>query len=168
MFSLGMVQVNAQTEKTTLTFNFPQVLPGERTYLSILLSNSGQDTVSRLEHWFEIPTRKLSYGRARQGIAADMAGAVLTVEETLQEEDTLILHLSHQGRQPIPDGAVVEIRLDVADIEPQTLILPYRVEAFGEQGERIPDVEFSDARLHVSLQPLGVPEIVFSCFFYMH
>ena len=163
-----MVQVNAQTETTTLTFNFPQVLPGERTYLSIRLSNSGKDSVSRLEHWIEIPTHKLSYGSARQGIAADMAGAVLEIEETSQKEDTLILHLSLQGRQPIPDGAVVEISLDVADMEPETLILPHRAEAFDDQGQRIADVDFSDARLHISHQPLDAPEIVFSCFFYMH
>ncbi len=163
-----MVQVHAQTEKTTLTFNFPQVLPGERTYLSIELFNSGKDSVSRLEHWIEIPTRKLSYGSARQGIAADMAGAVLKVEEIPQEEDTLILHLSIQGRQPIPDGAVVEISLDVADIEPETLILPHRVEAFEDQGKELSDLDFSDARLHISHQTPDAPEIVFACFFYMH
>jgi len=163
-----VVQVHGQTEKTTLTFNFPQVLPGDRTYLSIELYNSGEDSVSRLEHWIEIPTRKISYGNARQGIAADMAGALLKVEETLQEEDILILHLSIQGREPIPDGAVVEISLDVADIEPETLILPHRVEAFDDQGKKILDLDFSDARLHISHQTPDAPEIVFACFFYMH
>jgi len=163
-----MVQGNAQTGKTTLTFNSPLVAPGDRTYLSIELSNSGQDSVSRLEHWIEIPTRKLSYGSARQGIAADMAGAVLKVEETPQEEDTLILHLSIQGRLPIPDGAVVEISLDVAHIDPETLILPHRVEAFDDQGGKLSDLDFSDARLHISHQSQDSPEIVFACFFYMH
>ena len=160
--------MHAQTKTTTITFNSPQVLPGERTYLSIELFNSGEDSVSRLEHWIEIPTRKLSYGSARQGIAADLAGALLKVEETLQEEDILILHLSIQGRQPIPDGAVVEISLDVADIEPETLILPHRVEAFDDQGVKILDLDFSDARLHISHQTPDAPEIIFACFFYMH
>jgi hypothetical protein len=160
--------VHAQTKTTTITFNSPQVLPGDRTYLSIELSNSGEDSVSRLEHWIEIPTRKISYGNARQGIAADMAGALLKVEETLQEEDILILHLSIQGREPIPDGAVVEISLDVADIEPETLILTHRVEAFDDQGKKILDLDFSDARLHISHQTPDAPEIVFACFFYMH
>ncbi len=162
--------MHAQTKTTTITFNSPQVLPGDRTYLSIELSNSGEDSVSRLEHWIEIPTRKISYGNARQGIAADMAGALLKVEETPQEEDILILHLSIQGREPIPDGAVVEISLDVADIAPETLILPHRVEAFDDQGEQISDLDFSDARLHISDQTPGAPEpeIVFACFFYMH
>lgn len=168
MLSLGMVQAHAQTEKTTIAFNTPQVSPGERTYLSIELSNSGGDSVSRLEHWIEIPTRKLSYGNARQGIAADMAGAMLKVEETPGEEDTLILHLSIQARQPIPDGALVEISLDVADIEPETLILPHRAEAFDDQGRKISDLDFSDARLHISYQTPDAPEIVFACFFYMH
>ncbi len=160
--------MHAQTKTTTITFNSPQVLPGDRTYLSIELSNSGEDSVSRLEHWIEIPTRKISYGNARQGIAADMAGALLKVEETLQEEDILILHLSIQGRQPIPDGAVLEISLDVADIEPETLILPHRVEAFDDQGVKISDFDFSDSRLHISHQTPDAPEIIFACFFYMH
>ncbi len=160
--------MHAQTKTTTITFNSPQVLPGDRTYLSIELFNSGEDSVSRLEHWIEIPTRKISYGNARQGIAADLAGAVLKVEETPQDEDILILHLSIQGRQPIPDGAVLEISLDVADIEPETLILPHRVEAFDDQGVKFSDLDFSDARLHISHQTPDAPEIVFACFFYMH
>ena len=160
--------MHAQTKTTTITFNSPQVLPGDRTYLSIELFNSGEDSVSRLEHWIEIPTRKISYGNARQGIAADLAGAVLKVEETPQDEDILILHLSIQGRQPIPDGAVLEISLDVADIEPETLILPHRVEAFDDQGVKILDLDFSDARLHISHQTPDAPEIIFACFFYMH
>jgi len=168
LLSLAAVQAHAQTGKTAITFNLPQVLPGERTYLSIELFNSGEDSVSRLEHWIEIPTRMISYGSARQGIAADLAGAVLKVEETPQEEDTLILHLSIQGRQPIPDGVVVEISFDVADIEPETLILPHRVEAFDDQGVKLLDLDFSDARLHISHQTPDAPEIIFACFFYMH
>lgn len=170
LLSLGMVQLYAQTEKTTLTSNFPQVAPGDRTYLSIELSNSNKDSVSRLEHWIEIPIRKLSFGNVRQGIAADLAGAALKVEEVQQEEDTLTLHLSIQGRQPIPDGVVVEISLDVADIEAETLILPHRVEAFDDQGGKISDLDYSDASVHVSHQAAGAPEpeAIYACFFYMH
>ncbi len=168
MLSLGMVQVNAQTEKTTITSTFPQVLPGDRTYISFQLTNSGENSASRLEHWIEIPTNKLSNVSARLGIAANMIGAVLEVEETPQEEDTLILHLSIQGREPIPDGAVVEIGLDVAHIAPETLIVPHRVEAFDDQGEKVSDLDFSDVMVHISHQVPDAPEAIFVCFFFMH
>jgi len=79
-----MVQGYAQDEVTTITLASPQSMPGDRTYLTSLLTNAGEVSVYHLQHWIEFPQGKLEYVSARLGIAADLAKGVLTVE--LQEK----------------------------------------------------------------------------------
>jgi len=79
-----MVQGYAQAEVTTITLASPQSMPGERTYLTALLTNSGEVSVYHLQQWIEFPLNKLKYVSTRLGIAADLAKGVLTVE--LQEK----------------------------------------------------------------------------------
>ena len=84
-------------------------------------------------------------------------------------EQTLVLIDGMVVNDPTsPGGGFNFATLDVADIEPETLILPHRVEAFDDQGVKILDLDFSDARLHISHQTPDAPEIIFACFFYMH
>ncbi len=54
--------------------------------------------------------------------------------------------------------------LSVARIDP----LPHQLEAFDEQGEKISDVVFSDAEIHVSADQPDLPPAIFACLFYMH
>ena len=75
-----MVQGYSQDEVTTVTLASPQAMPGERTYLTSLLSNAGEVSVYQLKHWIEFPQGKLDYVSTRLGIAADLAKGVLTVE----------------------------------------------------------------------------------------
>ncbi len=79
-----VVQGYAQDEVTTITLASPQAMPGERTYLTSLITNAGEVSVYHLQHWIEFPKDKLKYVSARLGIAADLAKGVLTVE--LQEK----------------------------------------------------------------------------------
>ena len=70
----------AQEEKTTVNLASPRVLPGERAYLTLLLANASDVSVTQLDHWIEFPNSKLAYVSSRLGIAADLAKAVLEVE----------------------------------------------------------------------------------------
>ncbi len=85
ILGLAMVQGYAQEETTTIvTLASPQSMPGDRTYLTALLTNGGEVSVYHLQHWIEFPQNKLKYVSTRLGIAADIASGVLTVE--LQEK----------------------------------------------------------------------------------
>ena len=87
MLSLAMVHVvqgYAQDQMTTITLASPQAMPGDRTYVTSLLTNSGEISVYHLQHRIEFPKDKMTLVSTRLGIAADLAHAVLTVE--LQEE----------------------------------------------------------------------------------
>ncbi|MCZ6879338.1 MAG: hypothetical protein O7G29_14490 [Acidobacteria bacterium] len=87
ILSLAMVQVvqgYAQDDVTTITLASPQAMPGDRTYLTSLLTNAGEVSVYHLQHWIEFPKDKLQYVSVRLGIAADLAKGVLTLE--LQEK----------------------------------------------------------------------------------
>ena len=87
MLSLAMVHVvqgYAQEQMTTVTLASPQAMPGNRTYVTSLLTNSAEISVYHLQHRIEFPQDKLTLVSTRLGIAANLANAVLTVE--LQEE----------------------------------------------------------------------------------
>ncbi len=173
MLSLAMVHVvqgYAQDQKTTITLASPQAMPGERTYLTSLLTNSPDTSVYHLQHRIEFPKDKLTLVSTRLGIAANLANAVLTVEEqeSSGSDEPAVLILTIKGDQAIPDGPVVEATFDVAHIVPQTIVLPHQLEAFDEQGEKISDVVFSDAELHVSADQPDLPPAIFACLFYMH
>ncbi len=182
LVSLGMIQVQAQAqaeeaapdEKTTITLASPQVLPGERAYLTLLLANSPDVSVAQLEHWVEFPKSKLEYVSSRLGIAADLAKAVLDVEvqdmpaSETAEEETVLLHLSMKSERPIPDGPLVEVSFNVANVQPQTIVFAHRLEALNTEGVEISDIVSSDGQLEVTHQLPDAPPGIFSCFFYMH
>jgi len=178
---LGMVQAQdeapvpapAQPEEEikpiSINLASPTVQPGQRTYVTILLSNGTDVSVSQLEHWLEFPKSKLTYLSTRAGIAADLAGATVTSErQDNSDGDTVTLHLSVQGGSALPDGPIAEITFDVGEISPEDIILPHRMEAFGSEGERVEEVQFRDALLKVSHVLPEAPPAIFSCFFYMH
>jgi hypothetical protein len=223
--TVHVVQGYAQDQMTTVTLASPQAMPGNRTYVTSLLTNSAEISVYHLQHRLEFPQDKLTLVSTRLGIAANLANAVLTVE--LQEEagsdegmpearsgdealsegersegegmiaegeamvaegealiaagkailgvpaeasdgETAVLILTIKGDQAFPDGPIVEVTFDVAHIVPQTIVLPHQLEAFDEQGEKISDVVFSDAELHVSADQPDLPPAIFACLFYMH
>ena len=176
LISLGMVQAQeeapAQEEeeikRTSIMLASPTVQPGQRTYVTILLSNEADISVSKMEHWLEFPKSKLTYLSTRAGIAADLAGATVKAETQESEGDTVTIHLSVQGGSAIPDGPVAEITFNVSEIIPENLILPHRLEASSVDGERIEEVEFADALLKISHVLPDAPPAIFSCFFYMH
>lgn len=172
---LAQDEAAAQDEKaTTVTLASPDVLPGQRAYLTLLLFNAPDVSVSQLDHWVEFPRSKLEYVTSRLGIAADLAKAVLDVEvqykpasETAGEE-TVLMHLSMKSERPIPDGPLLELSFNVANIQPQTIIFAHRLEAFDTEGEEISGIVFSDGQLEVTQQLPDAPPGIFSCFFYMH
>ena len=173
--SLGMIPVLAQAdEKTTITLASPQVLPGERGYLTLLLANAPDVSVARLEHWIEFPKSKLQYVGSRLGIAADLAKTVLEVEiqdkpaSETAEEETVVLHLSMQSKRAIPDGPLLEVSFNVGDVQPQTITFTHRWEALNPEGEEISDIVSSDGQLEVTHLLPDAPPGIFSCFFYMH
>ena len=186
LVSLGMIQVQAQAqaqaqaeeaapdEKTIITLASPQVLPGERAYLTLLLANSPDVSVAQLEHWVEFPKSKLRYVSSRLGIAADLAKTVLDVDiqdkpaSDEAEEEMVVLHLSLQSKQAIPDGPLVEVSFSVGSVPPQTITLAHRWEALNTEGEGISDIVSSDGRLEVTHLLPDAPPGIFSCFFYMH
>ena len=179
LLSLGMVQAQdeapapAQEEKearkTSINLASPTVQPGQRTYVTILLSNAADVSVSQMEHWLEFPKSKLTYLSTRAGIAADLARATVKAEiQDNSEGDTVMVHLSVQGGSAIPDGPVAEITFDVGQIPPEDIILPHRLKASSTEGEPLEEVEFSDALLKVSHVLPDAPPAIFSCFFYMH
>ncbi len=187
LMGLGMVQVLAQDgmtapeetagqeeKPTTITLASPHVLPGERAYLTLLLANAPDVSVSQLEHWVEFPKSKLEYVSSRLGIAADLAKAVLEVEiqdnpasETAGEE-TVILHLTMRSERPIPDGPLVEVSFNVGSVPPQTIIFAHRLEAHDTEGGEISRIASSDGELEVTHLLPDAPPGIFSCFFYMH
>ena len=186
LVSLGMIQILAQEEataqneetardeKTTVILASPHVLPGERAYLTLLLSNAPNVSVAQLEHWVEFPKSKLEYVSSRLGIAADLAKTVLEVEiqdkpaSETAEEETLVLHLSMQSKRPIPDGPLVEVSFNVGNVQPQTITFAHRLEALNTEGEEISDIVSSDGQLEVTHQLPDAPPGIFICFFYMH
>ena len=192
LVSLGMIQILAQgeeeaqeeataqeeevapDEKTTVILASPHVLPGERAYLTLLLANSPDVAVAQLDHWIEFPKGKLSYVSSRLGIAADLAKAVLDLEfqdkpasETAQE-GTVLLHLSIKSERPIPDGPLVEVSFNVANVQPQTIVFAHRLEALNTEGDQISGIVSSDGQLEVTHLLPDAPPGIFSCFFYMH
>lgn len=192
LVSLGMIQILAQgeeeaqeeataqeeevapDEKTTVTLASPHVLPGERAYLTLLLANSPDVAVAQLDHWIEFPKGKLAYVSSRLGIAADLAKAVLDLEfqdkpasETAQE-GTVLLHLSIKSERPIPDGPLVEVSFNVANVQPQTIVFAHRLEALNTEGDQISGIVSSDGQLEVTHLLPDAPPGIFSCFFYMH
>ena len=146
----------------------PTVQPGQRTYVTILISNAADVSVSKLEHWLEFPKAKLTFLSTRSGIASDLAGATVKSEIQDSESDTVTLHLSVEGGSAIPDGPVAEITFDVGDIPPEDIVLPHRLEASDTEGEPIEEAVFADALLKVSHVLPDAPPAIFSCFFYMH
>ena len=180
LVSLGMNQIlaqeeaTAQEEKTTVILASPHVLPGERAYLTFLLANAPNVSVAQLDHWIEFPKSKLEYVSSRLGIAADLAKAVLDVEvqdkpaSEMAEEGTVLLHLSIKSKRPIPDGPLVEVSFNVANVQPQTIVFAHRLEALNSEGEAISDIVSSDGQLEVTHQLPDAPPGIFSCFFYMH
>ena len=175
MLSLAMVHVvqgYAQDQMTTVTLASPQAMPGNRTYVTSLLTNSAEISVYHLQHRLEFSQDKLTLVSTRLGIAANLANAVLTVEEQpgaeTNEGGNAVLILTIKGDNAIPDGPVVEATFDVAHIAPQTIVLPHQLEAFDEQGEKISGVVFSDAEVHVSADQPDLPPAIFACLFYMH
>ena len=161
-------QEEEEVKRASINLASPTVQPGQRTYVTILLSNAPDVSVSRLEHWLEFPKSKLTYLSTRAGIAADLARATVKAERQDSEGDTVILHLSVEGGNAIPDGPVAEITFNVGEIPPEDIVLPHRLEASSSTGERVEDVEFSDALLKVSHVLPDAPPAIFSCFFYMH
>jgi len=179
LLSLGMVQAedeapasapeNEEVQMTSINLASPTVQPGQRTYVTILLSNSPDVSVSQLEHWLEIPKSKLTYLSTRAGIAADLARATVKAEiQDSAEGDMAMLHLLIQGGNAIPDGPVAEVTFNVGEISPEDIILPHRLEASSTEGERVEEVEFRDAVLKISHVLPDAPPAIFSCFFYMH
>ena len=180
LVSLGMIQIlaqegdTAQEEKAIVSMASPQVLSGERAYLTLLLANAPNVSVAQLDHWVELPKNKLQYVSSRLGIAADLAKAVLDVEVQDQpvsetgEEETVVLHLSIKSERPIPDGPLVEVSFTVANVQPQTIIFAHRLEALDPEGHPISDIIFSNGQLEVTQKLPEAPPGIFSCFFYMH
>jgi hypothetical protein len=164
----------APEKKTTITLASPHALPGQRGYLTLLLANAPDVSVSQLEHWIEFPKNKLQYVSSRLGIAADLAKTVLNVEmqdkpaSESAEEEIVILHLSMQSKQPIPDGPLVEVSFNVSDVPPETITLAHRLEALNTEGEEISDIVSSDGQFEVTHLLPDAPPGIFSCFFYMH
>lgn len=162
-------QEEEESGRASIVLASPTVQPGQRTYVTILLSNAPDVSMSQLEHWLEFPTSKLTYLSTRAGIAADLAGAVVKAEiQDSSEGDISILHLSVQGEKALPNGPIAEITFNVGSISPEDIVLPHRVEAFGKEGERVEEVEFGDVVLKVSHVLPDAPPAIFSCFFYMH
>jgi len=192
LVSLGMIQILAQgeeeaqeeataqeeevapDEKTTVILASPHVLPGERAYLTLLLANSPDVAVAQLDHWIEFPKGKLSYVSSRLGIAADLAKAVLDLEfqdkpaSKTAPEGTVLMHLSIKSERPIPDGPLVEVSFNVANVQPQTIVLAHRLEARNTEGDQISGIVSSDGQLEVTHLLPDAPPGIFSCFFYMH
>ncbi len=186
LMSFGMIQIlaqgeataqeeaTAQDEQTIVTLASPHVLPGERAYLTLLLANAPDVAVAQLDHWLEFPMGKLAYVNSRLGIAADLAKAVLDVEvqdkpaSETAEEGTVIVHLSIKSERPIPDGPLVEVSFNVANVQPQKIVFAHRWEALNAEGEEISDIVSSDGQLEVTYQLPDAPPGIFSCFFYMH
>ena len=178
LLSLGMVQgqdeaappsqEEEEIKETAIMLASPTVQPGQRTYVTILLSNAADVSVSQLEHWLEFPKAKLTYLSTRSGIAADLARATVKSEIQDSEGDTAMLHLSVEGGSSIPDGPVAEITFNVGEIPPEDIVLPHRLEAHDSEGGRIEDAVFADALLKVSHVLPDAPPAIFSCFFYMH
>ncbi len=164
----------APDEKTTVILASPHVLPGERAYLTLLLANASDVSVTQLDHWIEFPKSKLAYVSSRLGIAADLAKAVLDLEfqdkpaSETAPEGTVLLHLSIKSERPIPDGPLVEVTFHVGDAQPQTITFTHRLEALNTEGEEISDILSSDGLLEVTHQLPDAPPGIFSCFFYMH
>ncbi len=169
-----MIQILAQEEATTVILASPHVLPGERAYLTLLLVNAPNVAVAQLDHWVEFPKSKLEYMRSRLGIAADLAKAVLDVEvqdkpaSETAEDETVLLHLSIKSERAIPDGPLVEVSFNVANVQPQTIIFAHRLEALNTEGEEISNIVSSDGQLEVTHQLPDAPPGIFSCFFFMH
>ena len=174
LVSLGMIQILAQGEEAIVTLASPHVFPGERAYVTLLLANAPDVAVAQLDHWLEFPKGKLVYVNSRLGIAADLAKAVLNVEiqdkpaSGTAEEGTVVLHLSIKSERPIPDGPLVEVSFNVANVQPQTIVFAHRLEALNSEGEAISDIVSSDGQLEVTHQLPDAPPGIFSCFFYMH
>ena len=130
--------------------------------------------MAQLDHWVEFPKSKLGYVSSRLGIAADLAKAVLDVEvqdkpaSETAEEETVLLHLSMKSERAIPDGPLVEVSFNVANVPPQTIIFAHRMEALNTEGEKVSDIASSDGQLEVTHQLPDAPPGIFSCFFYMH
>ncbi len=167
-------EATAPDKKTTVILASPHVLPGERAYLTLLLANAPDVAVVQLDHWIEFPKGKLVYVNSRLGIAADLAKAVLDLEVQDQppsetaEEGTVLLHLSIKSKRPIPDGPLVEVSFNVANVQPQTIVFAHRLEALNTEGEEISDIVYSDCQLEVTHLLPDAPPGIFSCFFYMH
>ena len=171
---LAQAEEAAPDEKTTIVLASPQVLPGERAYLTFLLANAPDVSVAKLEHWIEFPKSKVQYLSSRLGIAADLAKTVLDVEiqdkpaSDTAGEETVVLHLSMQSKQAIPDGPLVEVSFNVGNVQPQTITFAHRWEALNTEGEAISGIVSSDGQLEVTHLLPEAPPGIFSCFFYMH
>ncbi|MBI4456066.1 MAG: hypothetical protein HY644_09230 [Acidobacteria bacterium] len=168
-------QGSAGGEKTILALTAAQVAPGNEVYVTVMLSNSPGVDVSQLKHWIEFPKSKLSFVRARLGIAGDLAEAQLAAElddQPGQDKDKGeigTLYLSVSGKRPLPDGPVVEITFKIpSSLEEQTITLGHRGEATAADGQKLPQLVFEEGELKVSKEEAEKPPSIFSCFFYMH
>ena len=150
----------------------PQVLPGGKAYVTVLLSNAPEVSVSQMEHWLEFPQDKLSFVSARLGISADLARSQLELDQPAMVSgaapNQMSLHFAVKAQQPIPDGPVLELTFDVGEVPPGTIVLPHKLVTLDSGGRELANVEFADARIIVSEQLPDAPPAIFSCLFYMH
>jgi hypothetical protein len=173
--TVAHAQGGAQDEKLSLNLISPPVKPGAPVYLNAMFSNPSGAPVFEIRQTIQFPREKLVLSRARLGTAGDLAGAVLTVDmkdksgvKVQDREAAETLELRITAQKPLQDGPLVELQFRLIDDKEQSIRLAHIAEALNSEGNKVPELAFSDTEVVVTAKTGPEAPAVFACFFYMH
>jgi hypothetical protein len=150
--------------------------PGQAAYVNVMLANQIAARLVELRETLDFPPDKLTFAGARLGVAADLAGATLTMVmkdragQTVEDRAAASrLEITIAAtKQPLEDGPLLELQFRLGDVTPQSIRVTHTAEMLDDLGKPVRDLAFSDGHVLVQADTGPAPAAIMACFFYMH
>jgi hypothetical protein len=168
---LGVPAATAAQEsnETTLELSADAQSPGSVALISLTLRVPQGVAVGKAVSEISFPAKVLTLEEARRGLSAEGAGADVSAETLPPSGDTATIRITVTAKpgEPLPSGAIAELRLKVLDDAPNEVTVPLKIQASAWSDTNPPKplapVVGKDGEVEVTANPP-----VFACFFYMH
>jgi hypothetical protein len=181
VFLLSVAQAPQATEPppaqaVTLTLASAAAEPGQAVYVNVMLANQIAARLVELRQSLDFPPDKLTFAGARLGVAADLAGATLTMVmkdragKTVEDRAAAVrLEIAIAAtKQPLEDGPLLELHFRLGEVPPQSIRLTHKAEMLDDLGKPVAHLAFSDGHVLVQADTGPAPAAIMACFFYMH
>jgi hypothetical protein len=165
----------SEITKLTLSLFSAAVAPKAPIYINATLANPQNASVQELRSTIKFPNDKLTFVRARLGIAADLANSKLDLQmqdasgaAVTEPEKASTLIMKVTADKPIPAGPIAEFQFRQTQEKEETVHVTHVAEARDKDGKALPEFVFSEVDVRITKNLGPQPLAVFSCFFYMH